>query len=217
MEKRIMETHTRKIKPILFSTPMVLALLAGTKTQTRRAIKPQPDISDGRPLEIWYGWPSIARSGTEYHNITPPFGRPGDVLWVRETWTHGYPFTADPYLYRATYEGGAFHKWKPSLFMPRQACRLFLEIVSIRVERLQDISEQDSVAEGVYCYSQDDPEQNDYKNYLYRGDDDWGVVTAKQSYSSLWESINGIGTWNANPFVWAIEFKRINKPADWPS
>ncbi|MBD2753813.1 hypothetical protein [Spirosoma validum] len=220
-----------KFRPILFKTEMVQALLAGTKTQTRRIVKPQPDTSDGRPLEVWFGWPSLAKSGTDYHNITPPFGRPGDVLWVKETYQpvdgkfSKYGYKADA----RTVDGinGLWWRnengvdlqcagpWKSSMFMPKEAARLFLQIKSIRVERLIEISEADAAAEGVYCYSQDDLSQTDYKNYLHKGDDDWGFLSPISSYFSLWELINGKGSLASNPFVWVVEFERIDKPADW--
>lgn len=201
---------------------MVMALLAGTKTQTRRIVKPQPDTSDGRPLEVSYGWPGLARSGMEYHNITPPYGRPGDVLWVRETLYYD-DHSGDEWCYQAGHEivecdftgilAQPNKKAIPSNHMPFIACRLFLQINSVRVERLQDISETDAIAEGVYCYSLDDPDQTDYKNYLHKGDDDWGLPAAVKSYETLWQKINGPESWQANPYVWVVDFEKVDKPS----
>lgn len=98
--------------------------------------------------------------------------------------------------------------------MPKSACRLWLEVESIAVERLQDISEEDAKAEGVYFYGWDDEDQDDYKNYSYDDvyGDDWGVLTAKESFKTLWEKINGPFSWGRNPWVWVIKFKKTTKP-----
>lgn len=239
------------MRPMLFKTAMVQALLAGTKTQTRRLVKPQPDTSDDRPLEIWHGWPSLARSGEQYHNITPPYGRPGDVIWVRETWWSGYPYEGDEpqyerleYWYKADtgdarpgdvsdewcYNEFGLNKecwprWKSSMFMPREACRLFLEITDIRVEQLQDISESDAVAEGVdYAEFSTKTEGVDmgldevrWRDYAHSG---WPHAEKSQlmygsavgSYRSLWEQINGYESWDRNEWVWVVTFKRIEEP-----
>jgi hypothetical protein len=132
-----------KFIPILFSTPMVQAILDGKKTQTRRIVKPQPqDVThyeDG--TVVWH--PNVIKSPYEV----------GDVLWVRETFfcTKYYEHTPlfkdkGKYVYKATENFIGLHKWKPSLFMPKKACRLFLHVKNIRVELLQDISEQDAIA-----------------------------------------------------------------------
>lgn len=235
-----------KLRPILFSTPMVLALLAGDKTQTRRKIKPQPidntEVDGNFFAGDHSGYVKVDGHPHWRDQFVYQFApyEVGDVLWVRETWAittninkqedwpdrpHLILDPGDPdqvVIYRADGfwqwlddDGFTTERsfWKPSIFMPYAACRIWLEVVSVRLERLQDISEADAVAEGVYCYAQDDPTQTDYKNYLHKGDDDWGFVTAKQSYQSLWDSINGKGAWDENPYVWVIEFKRVEKPA----
>jgi len=248
--------------PILFSTPMVQAILDGRKTQTRRIVKPQPQPTATEIVlsHQWSGNDHVARfkyNGENKYEVTDiyrcPYGKIGDILWVRETWriigwNDGDPFTiqfkdktikrdvylnesrADDYalecadqFIKAGYESdenGIFicdlskipTKWRPSIFMPKEACRIKLEITDIRVERVQDISEEDAKAEGVYFYGWDDYHQTDYKNYSYNDKgmcDDWGVQTAKESYQTLWESINGRGSWEKNPWVWVIEFIRI--------
>lgn len=177
-----------KERPILFSGPMVRAILNGTKTQTRRIVKPQPVHIDGLGTVMN---PSVITGNSCKH------GKPGDTLWVRETWAHralrvsgpegyGCPvFRADDVDRRLP--SGPYNRvdrWRPSIHMPRWASRITLQITAVRVERLQDISEEDAIAEGV----------------------EFG---AKESYRTLWDSINGAGAWDANPWVWVIEFKRV--------
>jgi len=174
-----------KERPILFSGAMVRALLDGSKTQTRRAVK-------GAPLD-WlemYGFTPefVANSG----NGMCRYGQPGDRLFVRETWLKTNPFSdggLHTYGYRATDEAEFPDAiWKPSIHMPRIASRITLEITSVRVERLQDISEADAQAEGVYT----DP-----------------ACPAYDAYQTLWDQINGPDSWAENPWVWVIEFKRV--------
>lgn len=187
-----------KERPILFNGAMVRALLAGTKTQTRRVVKPQPRRVDGGvPFGDAPAW-AHAEPGSAMMRC--PYGKPGDWLWVRESWKHieggnvydaagGVMDSFEPEtLYRASrpnYPG----QWKPSIHMPRWASRITLEITSVRVERLQDISEADAIAEGVYT----DP-----------------ASPAYDAYAQLWDEINGPGSWAANPWVWVLEFRRLN-------
>ena len=201
-------------KPILFSTPMVQAILGGQKTQTRRTIKPQPDSRGLRTTNVefedWHG------------REIKPKAQIGNILWVRETfqvtdWEHP---TNDNYgyIYKASENGKDWEdnnqgwKWKPSIFMPKEACRLFLEVTDVRVERLQDISHADAKAEGIESYQNN---QANFRNYNYTGNNDplkFNFLFAGNSFKSLWESINGRDSWNANPWVWVYEFKKINKP-----
>lgn len=169
---------------------MVQAILAGRKTQTRRILK-QQDIR----IHSIEGWPASSTG-----EVKCPYGQVGDVLWVRETWDFGYP-----YAYKAD---GALPitKWRPSIHMPKAACRLFLRITNVRVERLQDISEEDAIAEGVSRYPKS-PIYG-YKNYLH---EDMYCLTAVDSFRTLWHSINGEQSWNDNPWVWVVEFERIEK------
>jgi hypothetical protein len=183
-----------KFLPILMSTPMVQAILAGRKTMTRRKVKPQGAIlTDKLARSLKVQPPKQENSPV----IKCPYGQPGDVLWVRET------FCGDgleiPFDYKANFTKDAHGTgWKPSLFMPKAACRIFLQITNIRVERLQDISESDALAEGI------DREKlsGDFEH------------TPVQEFENLWQSINGEESWEENPFVWVIEFKQIEKPTN---
>lgn len=196
-----------KERPILFSAPMVRAILDGSKTQTRRVVKPCKDRAFGAelaPCEI----AGEINAGDYTH---AKYGQPGDRLWAREA--HAFVGTVDPgwLLYRASgyeaecarhgfdkpYPDESTIKWRPSIHMPRWASRITLEITGVRVERLQDISKSDSVAEGIFIHA-------DFRNR----DDKYGPVAA---YCDLWESINGPGSWDENPWVWVIEFKRVGK------
>jgi hypothetical protein len=194
-----------KERPILFSAPMVRALLAGAKTQTRRIIKPQPTrvtehierLVEGDveiPLTVPDGWQwrdLYAADNQDFAGAMRwncPHGRPGDRLWVKETWG---PCAGSP-VYRATSisdcPDGA--KWKPSIFMPRWASRITLEVTEVRVERLHDISEADSRAEGV-------------EPFVHPS----GAISYRDAYARLWGEING--TFDENVWVWVVEFKRI--------
>lgn len=188
-----------KYHPILFSTPMVQAILEGRKTQTRRVVKdkllqnatPEDDL-EFLLLTIIYKY------------------KVGDVLWLRETFRQIEQEVGSPrFEYKATENINLTDKWKPSLFMPKQACRTFLKIKSIRVERLQDISEEDSIAEGVIKEN-----NGQWKNYLVP-QTFW--TYAKYSFETLWISINGKESMNKNPFVWVYEFEQIEKPLDFLS
>ena len=187
-----------KERPILFSAPMVRALLAGTKTQTRRVVKPlkgeeidPAGIYDQHPGDL-----ELARC---------PYGQPGDRLWVREAYFGNHylhpnePADERELHYRADgYEDfeGERITWRPSIHMPRWASRITLEIVSVRVERLHEISEEDAKAEGVEHYK---PEHT------------VGLPPCsahRYAFEDLWRSINGHESWSANPWVWVVEFKR---------
>ncbi len=195
-------------RPILFNGAMVRAILAGQKTQTRRAVK-------GFALD----WLGKARFTPEYvaspGNDLCPFGQPGDRLWVRESFTdlrgtgiehrpnidgpiQRYAYSADtlpgsPGDYARKDYG---IKWRPSIHMPRAACRLVLEITTVRVERLQAITEADAVAEGLY--------QSESGSWLPGPCDhpEW-------AFHQLWAQAYGEPSWEANPWVWVIEFKRV--------
>ena len=214
-----------KERPILFGAPMVRALLDGSKTQTRRVVKPQPPavFCKGDVAAITNGtrWAfsrlpeRIAHPPGLHEGILCPYGQPADRLWVRETFADlrgtGIEHRPDPsgplnrYAFAADHPPGSNGdearkefgvKWKPSIHMPRAASRITLEITEVRVERLKDISEADAVAEGTPAG-------------FWEYDNGEGTETAKESYECLWESINGPGSWNANPWVWVVEFRRI--------
>ncbi len=169
-----MKTATAKARPIMFSGPMVQAILAGKKTMTRRVVKPQPRTVEG---------------------LKCPYGEPGETLWVRESFEAAFKktLTSNGCVYRADYhpdygridaDKTLYHdkkRWTSPLFMPRWASRLTLEIVSVRVERLQEITEADAHAEGFEWYQ----------------------------FSVAWQEINGKKhPWTSNPWVWVIEFRK---------
>ena len=201
-----------KERPILFSGSMVRALLAGTKTQTRRVVKMKhyhqiEERDDGSP------WPWMYDGEREENSwMHCPYGQPGDRLWVRETFaprTLGAWSVLDQHmkpLYRADADRPEWKRiWRPSIHMPRWASRITLEITGVRVGRLQDISEADARSEG--C-------TQNHNGYFWGGPHQTGgmkqMATALQAYQDLWESINGPGSWDANPWVWVLEFRRLN-------
>ncbi len=198
-------------KPILFSTEMVQAILAGRKTQTRRIVKIKGSIpnNETKPLSthscnsVYYFW--------GHDEVACPYGSPGDILWVRESFTFN-PIGKTDYLYKADSLVPKFIKWKPSIHMPKEACRLFLKVTNVRVERLFEISENDAALEGVLC----DVEipVNFKKLYYYRDytGNTSGCADARSSFMTLWKKINGESSWKSNPWVWVIEFERIEKP-----
>lgn len=126
----------------------------------------------------------------------------GDVLWVRET----YSERAGYYIYRSTWRKLVTVKWKPSIFMPKEACRLFLKVTGIRTEYLADISEEDAKKEGVLFF------EGGYKNYMDDTELRFTLPTAKMSFMSLWVKINGEESSYSNPLVLVYDFKVINKP-----
>ncbi|HZZ77139.1 MAG TPA: hypothetical protein VFE62_01390 [Gemmataceae bacterium] len=193
-----------KARPILMSAPMVNALLSGAKSQTRRIVKPQ---ATGKTC--LYD-PAI---GFRFHggpNLKCPYGQPGDLLWVKETWAikdcgnrvslnpdawaSGWPVNRLQYC--ATDDPPQPDYWwnkRSSMFMPRWASRLTLELTDVRVERLKDISEANACAEG----------------FASDGDE-----SAKLWYAMLWDKINGNGAWEQNPWVWALTFKMHQQNVD---
>lgn len=188
-----------KERPILFSAPMVRAILEGRKTMTRRVVKNKCALSWLLPT----GFTPEFVTNSENHLC--PYGQVGDRLWVRETF--GQCDRVVPHvIYRADGESpNPDFKWKPSIFMPRKYSRITLEMTNVRVERLQDISEEDAKAEGI--------EQIDglWKNYLPEGILGWiSIDDPRESFRTLWTSINGPESWNANPWVWVVEFKRLS-------
>ena len=213
-------------KPILFNAEMVRAILAGQKTQTRRVINLQPvgvlgaQMTRANDMDVflWHGWPHMVKSGHAPVPLKCPYGEPGDLLWVRETWaTDGVRDAIKPtnlppdshIYYRASLNedkhewqlhtnfGG---RWRPSIHMPRWTNRIMLRIEVVRVERVAEIEPRDAIAEGV--------------EFAERA---WAQVPARnprrpidyvEAFRHLWDSINakrGFG-WDANPWVWVVEF-----------
>lgn len=186
-------------KPILFSTPMVQAILEGRKSQTRRIIKKQPHGPGYWVFQLgrWL-FPNVCPS----LKIKCPYGEPGDILWVRETWRPIFKDIRDPgsfelldtvvdyYEYKADKQPHIQEliKWKPSIFMPKEASRISLLIKDIWVEKLNDISRDDVIAEGLEVAPNS---------------------TGRGTYAKLWETINGEGSWDMNPWIWVIKFQCI--------
>ena len=188
-----------KERPMLFSAPMVRAILDGRKTVTRRIVK-------ARDLE----WMDVHQGLREPDNAERcPYGQPGgDRLYVRETWAapHAYDHLPPRLIpqdarihYAATEDRGGL-LWRPSIHMPRWASRILLEVTGVRVERLNDISKADAIAEGA-------PPSHPS---IDRVSAEYGHADFSRSwYAQLWDQINGAGSWDANPWVWVIEFKRL--------
>jgi hypothetical protein len=186
-----------KERPILFSAPMVRALLAGTKTQTRRVVKPRADRDMGPRCELQ---PHEIAGEVNGGNTRNAYCEPGDRLWVRETFAKvdGQTQAWIETDYRATYTHGdrlgdtlgIKKRWTPAIHMPRTASRISLEVKAVRVERLQSISRGDAMQEGCpFPNMADGPDPIKW-------------------YADLWDQINGYGSWLSNPWVWVVEFKR---------
>lgn len=186
-----------KETPLLFNGAMVRAILDGRKTQTRRLAK-------GTALE----WLAPGMFTPAYvaspDNGLSPVGYAGDRLWVRETWstfTQGFDTAEESTfaVYRADTDRPEPKKWIPSIHMPRWACRLLLDVVDVRIERLQDISEADCWAEGIER-SEVSPTQAStmFSDYAH----------PRRAFNLLWESVYGAEAWDANPWVWVVTFKR---------
>lgn len=216
----IRATHPRRAgrqgvsreRPILMSAPMVRALLSGAKTQTRRVVKPQP--LGGAPTLLEHLLPHqrwATDEAEEEHVWKCPYGEPGDRLWVRETWALddedgammfradlGRDVNADDWE-RGRLDGVPRYRWRPSIHMPRRLSRITLEITGVRVERLQEISEGDAYDEGTAEWCAE----------TQRNGNKWPNIV--RAYQGLWESINGRGSWDANPWVWVLEFRTLER------
>jgi len=196
-----------KHRPIIFSTPMVKAILDGRKTQTRRVMNPQPVL--GKPWKDWIVDPDVMDLPTAYC----PYGIKQDRLWVKETWAwidnSEFDFDAESYVeYRADNPGAKYPgewpeeeargnpeapKWKSSIHMPKKHARIWLEITGVRVERLQDISDEDVLHEG---FRMDNVS-------IFR-------LGYKGAFAELWDSINKKKhPWSSNDWVWVLEFRKV--------
>ena len=210
-------------RPILFAGAMVRAILDGRKTQTRRVVK-IPGVMPRTAFTITSSAEEMIRfdDGTFHYLSTAalsgpypcPYGQAGDRLWVRETWAASGSRTR----YRADqshpddYPGAQFQPWRPSIHMPRVACRLVLEITDVRVERLQAISHEDALAEGVFdgaafC----DAFEPGKRNAAGESHEDIArrLQWPQRQFQRLWASINGQASWDANPWVWALTFRQV--------
>jgi hypothetical protein len=222
---------------LLFSAPMIRALLDGTKSQTRRIVKPQPVMYE----------PGMDVGLSDYtaDMLVCPYGRPGHRIWVRETfYAYGcwetrfsakkkredwhfvdmtlacdrrYQYAADNPDVPLAKGRGALPGWykRPAIFMPRAACRILLNIIGVRVERLNDCSEADALAEGISTVRTHEwdaehfPEwRRQFDEACTRGEKPPVGPMPSETYAALWESINGAGSWGANPWVWVIAFAR---------
>lgn len=202
---------------------MVRAIVSGLKSQTRRVVKPQ-FAKEAAPVEMPAtdpigGWVVGGHSGIWWCDAAAnpdeamrcPYGQPGDRLWVREAFIHepadycweasvSIPCRPASTVYRADHHGDTCGAgWSPSIHMPRALSRITLEVTGVRVERLQDISEADAQAEGcaLECMTP-------------TGDDSGSAIHGPGGYIALWESINGPDSWDANPWVWVVEFRRVS-------
>jgi hypothetical protein len=229
-----METNYKE-RPILFSGEMVRAILDGRKHMTRRVIKPQFSKTWGQGVrnqdpDYFSVHVDIREPNGEWRWLRCPYGKKGDRLWVKETWAAIWP-DLDPVPLRecnieyradsnAPYPGEwpadearanpDAPKWRPSIYMPRWASRLTLEVTGVKVERVQDISDEDAMAEGVYeWYKQ---MQLPHEGWSY-----WSPVHgsgAANKFRQLWDSINGSRpgcAWQDNPFVWCVSFRRVGE------
>ena len=216
-------------RPMLFSTPMVQALLNGTKTQTRRLVKFPSDYYGGEvyPNGTWgLKYETKDDCGSEIIKRVYPKFNIGDIIWVRETYCDGLIVDrggneTPKILYKATYnnefeiydhDGELMEiKWKPSLFMPKEACRLWLKVTNVRAEKLNEITETDAVNEGVgrrIVKTSIGQTYIGYENYnKMQADDVHYYRNPAFSFESLWEKINGKGSWNINPWVFVYDFE----------
>ena len=193
-----------KERPILFSGPMVRAILDGKKTQTRRVVKSRLTKLVDEVFRVNGHW---TWDTTDY-DFRPlsPYGAPGDRLWVRETFTRHEDesgFGSGVTLYRADMKDCEIAwTWTPSIFMPRHASRITLEVNAVRVERLHDISHEECIKEGM---------TSDDNGWWGAPGGSRGLLCTdpKYAYKEVWDSINGKDAWKQNPWVWVIEFKRI--------
>ena len=233
---------------VLFSADEVMGVLGGRKTQFRRVVKPQPDqnAEEGGVMFTSNGFMRVrasrgrnarAAGRLNFHNFSCPYGQPGDSLWVKETFGCGRDFYPHyTYVYRVDFptpddldgiraEAGDDWRWQSSVHMPKQASRITLVVLSVRVQRLQAITDEDAVAEGATrrgdLWSMDWSKCGSWSRYAsaspIKGKDyarlveaDVGLGSARFAFANYWDKINGKRLpWSSNPFVWAIGFKRM--------
>lgn len=228
----------KKAKGVMFAPDMVRAVIQGYKTQTRRIVKRVPEspkaIYDfdenscsafmNEHFQVKFDWKTVFHGKTftdpGFYTHTPPLGKVGDMIYIRETFRelvdcstgelHSYSYYADmPEKFHKKHP----HKWKPSIHMPRKAARIFLEITNVRIERLNDISKGDAIAEGIErmknnpCEISISPFDTWYRNY---GQEGFSPMKSTECFKMLWESLSGPGSWDLNPWVWVYDFKRVD-------
>lgn len=224
------------IKPILFNTEMVQAILDGRKTCTRRVVKTRRKDACGfyvtkRPDGSFTGIYEYDEDERMFENqLIPPY-KPGDILYVRETWERFECWNCDGdergncqkepkksvldktfgcYMYRATDEISGDAKWHPSIHMPKEAARIWLKATNVRAERLQDITEDGAEAEGAI----------DNRGFIHSPENEYDrIYTAREHFIEIWDrtikkSDLDIYDWDTNPWVWVIEFERCEKPKE---
>ncbi len=210
-------------KPILFSTQMVQAL--GTKNQTRRIVKEHIVLKEGEFIDTCEGWKkqgdfAIKEKAPGYpdrwiiHQVLKNKYSKGDILWVRETFQDAkcFDFNMAGFVYKADKHSNKHAQeyninWQPSIYMPKEAARNFLQVIKVRIERLNKITEEDAIGEGILV------DEDGYTCWDY-SKNCWGPFgfTPQESFKTLWESIHGTGTWGNNPWVWVYDFFKISKP-----
>ncbi|KAF7958240.1 hypothetical protein AWV80_01330 [Cupriavidus sp. UYMU48A] len=225
---------TVKERPILFSGAMVRAILEGEKSQTRRVLKQAtgPSLSVGieeEPGVAELSWLYGDGPGHDVHErikrVACPYGKPGDRLWVRETWSQPTTLDPGPTVYRADYPAcvpPGFENippaesitWKPSIHMPRSLSRIRLEVTDVRVEKLQSMSQNDLWSEGIGELLEDPNSApgrafNEAEHYMIGGAP-MKHIPEMYGFAALWDSLNGAGAWDANPWVWVVEFRRAS-------
>lgn len=210
-----------RVLPILFNTEMVRAILDGRKTVTRRVVKEIPvethrieeNVFPDGHKDFEYHW-GVFRADVhgflDFANIVVPPYQPGDILYVRETWQEcewGYLYRAWP---KGLHQPGTYKgmPWRPSIYMPKEATRIWLKVTDVRMERLHDITEEQAIAEGAV----------DNRGFIHSPDNEYTEIhTAKEHFSKIWDSTikkteaDRYG-WDENPWVWAIKFERCEKP-----
>jgi len=201
-----------KERPILFNAPMVRALLDDSKAQTRRVARHPALQGLSHIVDCGAGWWGDEEGDVQ---VCCPYGKPGDRLWVREKFrgcrayeVQGYPpkdWGNKPIWFEADGPApGNTNAWairaRPSIYMPRWASRITLEVTGVRVQRLQEISESNASSEGLKFNS------NHLGPWSFEGGQDW--LSAREAYRELWRQIHGPDSWEANPWVWVVEFKR---------
>jgi hypothetical protein len=243
-----------KERPILFSAAMVRAILSTTKTQTRRVLKQAtgPSLSVGMSDDdsgvaelswLWGDGPGYDVNET-IKRVPCPYGQPGDRLWVREAWRvealinnlapREMVLSGASIVYEADNKPQPWQgKLRPSMFMPRAASRITLEVTGVRVQRLQEISEADAIAEGCepipfpgpwwQGYRRDEDGELHHQQTTGETPPDWMVEpkrmkpmahldrSARDAFRQVWLQINGLESWDANPWVWCVSFRRIDQ------